>query len=162
MVHPGQRACRLGGVSIVDDGHTNRIPAGTSFGWFLLRVVVKLNAMQVADLADNHGITLQADHMIQPGWFKVYLKERQLAHVRGVPELLSAIPVKVHVKPDFAELAGETEFVVQAADDWQPQPPVQARKTYKEMFTVSGATAEQIFADPKVVSVGKKPHIRLH
>jgi hypothetical protein len=161
MVRPGERACRVGGASIVDDGQTNRIPAGTSFGWFFLRVVVKLGAMQVADLADNHGITFQADHMIQPGWFKVYLNGRQLAHIRSVPELLAAIPVKAHVMPKFAELAGETEFMVQAADHWQPQPPIAARKAYKEMFTVTGATAEEIFADPMVVSVEKKPQIRL-
>jgi hypothetical protein len=162
MVRPGQRECLVDGVSIVDDGQTNQIPAGTSFGWFLLRVVVKLNAMQVADLGDNHGITFEPDHMVQPGWFKVFLNERQLSHVRRVPELLSAIPVKVHVKPDFAALAGENEFMVQAVEDWQPQPPVQVRQVQKDMFTVTGATAEQIFADPMVVSVEKKSQAPLH
>jgi hypothetical protein len=51
--------------------------------------------------------------------------------------------------------------MVQAADDWQPEQPIQAKKAYKEMFTVTGATAEQIFADPRVVSVEKKPQMRL-
>jgi hypothetical protein len=100
--------------------------------------------------------------MVQPGWFKVYLSEQQLNHLRTIPDQISVIPVKPHVKPNFVDLAGESSFIVEAANDWQPSPPIRATRRYAELYSVTGATAEELFADPKVVSVRKKPSLVLH
>jgi hypothetical protein len=162
MVRAGARSCRLGGVSIVDVARGNRVPSGTTFGWFLLRIVVNLNAAQFNDLKDKHGIPFTSTHMVQPGWFKVYLNEQQLSYLRTIHDQISVIPVKPHVQPNFADLAGESSFLVEAADDWQPSPPIRARRTYAELYLVSGATAEELFADPKVVSVRKRPKLVFH
>jgi hypothetical protein len=105
----------------------NHVPSGTTFGWFLLRIVVNLNAMQFSDLKDKHDIPFTSTHMVQTGWFKVYLNEQQLNYLRTIPDQISVIAVKPRVQPNFTDLAGESSFLVEAADDWQPSPPIRAR-----------------------------------
>jgi hypothetical protein len=157
----GSSTLHLLGSTIVDTGSSGRSTLNIPCGWFFLRLLLELTVTQKDDFA-THGIQFTAQHFIQPGWFKLYLDEQQVSYLQSLPTLVSLLPVKKHVQPNFSELQGENSFLVQATEDWNPTPPIIAQKTGRELYTVRGASAEEIFRDPKVASVSKRPKIVLH
>jgi hypothetical protein len=157
----GSRSLHLHGITIVDDGVSGRATLSTSPGWFFLRLLVQIASHQKDDLA-SHGVVFTPQRLIQPGWFKVYLNDEQLAYLRSHSDLVSLLPVKQHVHPNFAELQGAASFSVQAADDWSPAAPIAARRIGTELFVVRGASAEEIWSDPHVASITRSPKVHLH
>jgi hypothetical protein len=156
MVRAGANTLHLLGKSIIDDGGSSRASSNVTSGWFFLRVLAPLEALQVADFADNHGIVFSSNRLIQPGWFKIYLNERQVSYARTKPDLIALLSVKQHISPDFGELHGQASFSVQAVEDWSPEPPIVAKKVGIEQFVVSGGTPEEIWSDPRVASITRE------
>jgi hypothetical protein len=69
--------------------------------------------------------------------------------------------VKPYVTLDYDELEGLTQFVVEASDDWKPEPPISARRISGGHYTVSGATPAELMEDPRVIFVRKPMKARL-
>jgi hypothetical protein len=157
----GSRTLHILGTTIVDDGVSNRGALSLSPGWFFIRLLVQLATHQKEDLA-SHGVFFTSQRFIQPGWFKIYLNEEQVAYLRSQSDTVSLLPVKQYVHPNFAELQGESSFSVQAADDWSPAAPIVAKKIGTEVFMVKGASAEEIWSDPRVASISRSPKVQLH
>lgn len=160
-MRPGSSTLHVFGSTIVDSGSFGRSTLDVPSGWFFLRILLELTATQKSDI-ESHGVQFTANHLVQPGWFKLYLDEQQVSYLQSIPTLVSLLPVKKYIQPNFAELQSETSFLVQAADDWHPAAPVVAQKTGRELYVVRGASAQEIFRDPKVSSVSKHPKIVLH
>jgi hypothetical protein len=91
----------------------------------------------------------------------MYLNEQQLAFARSQSALVRLLPVKRYVQPNFKDLEGVSEFIVEASEDWQPAAPIQAKKSQKCSYVVKGVSPEDVMKDPKVVSVRKPPKMRL-
>jgi hypothetical protein len=161
MGRAGVQTLHLVGKAIVDDGNSSRAPPSITSGWFFLRILVELDALQIADFADNHGIVFTTVGFIQPGWFKLYFNEKQVDYLRTKSNLVALLSVKQHIAPDFEDLRNETSFSVQAVDDWNPDPPIKAQRFGRELFIVSGGTAEEIWSDPKVASISKEPNFSI-
>jgi hypothetical protein len=152
----GSLTLQLHGVTIQDD---TRFPdqLNMTFGWFYLHLLQPLEQDQVKSFAENGKIVFKPQNLIQNGWFKFYLDETQFAFARSQSQLLNLIPCKDHIKPDPKELEGLTTFRVDASEDWNPQPPIEARKAFKGSYTVKGASWEVLWEDPRVVSITKPP-----
>lgn len=156
-MRPGASTLHLLGKEIVDDGGSSRAPPDIGYGWFFIRLLDKLDPDQIADLGDNYGIAFSQNRFIQPGWFKLFLDVRQVAYLRTKPGLVALISVKQHITPDFERLRSQTSFTVQATDDWQPPRPIEAKRISPELFLVSGAGPDRIYAIPEVASVTRTP-----
>jgi hypothetical protein len=150
----GSASLNIHGVTISGPGVSGQ---GAGFGWFFIRLLVELNANQVSNFADTGHIVFKPENLIQNGWFKLYLDQQQYAFLNSQSNLVALYPVKQYVKPNFEELKGLSEYQVEATEDWQPKPPIEARKSQRGFYLVKGASPAEIFEDPKVVSVSKPP-----
>jgi hypothetical protein len=160
MVKPGSRTLHVSGVNITANGSSVQSEEGR-FGWFFLRIVAELQPEDIARFANDGKIVFKPESLIQNGWFKMYLDELQLAFARSQSTLIALFPVKRYVQPNFSELEGVSGFLVEASEDWQPDPPIQAKKSYKWHYVVKGVSPQELMKDPKVAFVRKLPKMRL-
>ena len=155
----GSASLMLNGISVMDTPQA-RCPLGLTMGWFFVRILISMPKEVVSDLRTFHGIEFRSQDMLQPGWFKIYLNESQLAYAKK-SQYLSLIPVKNYDIPDYKELKKEKSLLVHAVSDWVPSPPAKiVSRMFDGIFVVEGATAEELFEDQRVVKIQKVPVVK--
>jgi hypothetical protein len=85
-----------------------------------------------------------------------------VAYIQAHPGMLGLFDWKANVTPNFDELDGADSWLVQACEDWNPQPPIRIKgKAGPGRYTVTGASPREIYADRHVYSISKHPKIVL-
>ena len=122
--------------------------------WFIVQILISIDSHLENDLMENYNIKFTSDHMLQTGWYQLYLSNSQYEYLvnNRIANIYPIQKKEKYIKMNTKEKLGD--YIVRSIPNWTTKVPIESQIT-SDIYIVRNISKSVLMKDPQVLSANK-------